>query len=342
MSVEHKVALTFEGADRIDIVCREDEDVITAALRQGHLLLSDCREGSCSTCRGFLVDGEYDQLLPHSPHALTDAEEEDGLILACRLRPSSELEIDFDYPVDRVGRYEDGTRSGQIVEAEQLCDTVARIIVRTNAAQDPFAWNPGQYLQITLPAVGATRAYSMANAPNGGRELEFLIRLLPGGRFSGHLAAGLAKGEPVRLRGPYGSFTFRGDPKPVFVAGGTGLAPVLAVLRSLVATAPTTEATLVFGVTNEADLFCGDELAELGRDLANLDVVTTVERPTGGWSGASGRVTDHLNPIDPTRSYYLCGPPGMVTAVEEQLSGHDVSRDRIHIERFLDTGDEQP
>ena len=90
MSAEHKVALTFEGADRIDIACREDEDIITAALRQGHLLLSDCREGSCSTCRGFLVDGDYDQLLPHSPHALTDAEEEDGLILACRLRPSRE------------------------------------------------------------------------------------------------------------------------------------------------------------------------------------------------------------------------------------------------------------
>ena len=84
---EHKVALTFEGADRIDIACRVDEDIITAALRQGYLLLSDCREGSCSTCRGFLVDGDYDQLLSHSPHALTDAEEEEGLILACRLRP---------------------------------------------------------------------------------------------------------------------------------------------------------------------------------------------------------------------------------------------------------------
>lgn len=342
MSVEHKVALTFEGADRIDIACREDEDVITAALRQGHLLLSDCREGSCSTCRGFLVDGDYDQLLPHSPHALTDAEEEEGLILACRLRPSSDLEIDFDYPVDRVGRYEDGTRNGQIVEAEHLSDTVSRIIVRTNAAQDPFAWDPGQYLQITLPAVGATRVYSMANAPNGSRELEFLIRLLPEGQFSGHLAAGLAKGEPVRLRGPYGSFTFRGDPNPIFIAGGTGLAPVLAVLRSLVGTAPTTEARVLFGVTNEADLFCGDELAALSRDLPHLDVVTTVEKPTASWSGAAGRVTDHLDPIDPTRSYYLCGPPGMVSAAEELLSGHGVPRDRIHIERFLETGDEQP
>jgi|EndMetStandDraft_7_1072992.scaffolds.fasta_scaffold59234_2 ferredoxin-NADP reductase/ferredoxin len=338
---EHKVALTFEGADRIDIGCRDDEDIITAALRQGYLLLTDCREGSCATCRGFLADGDYDELLPHSPHALTDSEEEEGLILACRLRPASDLVIDFDYPVDRVGRYEEGTRTGQIVATERLSDTVARIMVRTNATQDPLAWDPGQYVQVTMPAVAATRAYSMANAPDGSRELEFLVRLLPGGRFSGHLAAGLATGEPVRLRGPFGSFIFRGEPKPVFVAGGTGLAPVLAILRWFVSTAPTTEARLVFGVTNEADLFCVDEVSALSQALPNLDVVTTVERPTADWSGAVGQVTDHLDPIDPT-TYYLCGPPGMIGACERVLAGHGVPRDRIHAERFLEAGDQQP
>jgi methane monooxygenase component C len=339
---EFKVALTFEGADRIDIACREDEDVITAALRQGHLLLSDCREGSCSTCRGFLVDGDYDQLLPHSPHALTDAEEEDGLILACRLRPSSDLEIDFDYPSDRVGRYEDGTRTGQIVATDRLSNTVARIVIRTNAAQDPLTWDPGQYVQVTVPAIGATRAYSMANAADGSRDLELLIRLLPDGKFSGHVAAGLSTGEPVRVRGPFGQFTFRGDANPVFVAGGTGLAPVLAILRSFASAAPTTEARLVFGVGSETDLFGVDELADLSRALPNLDIVTTVEQPSAGWAGAVGQVTDHIGLIDATRPYYLCGPPGMVSAAEELLAGAGVSRDRIHVERFLETGDEQP
>jgi methane monooxygenase component C len=342
VSAEHKVALTFEGADRIDIACRDDEDIITAALRQGHLLLSDCREGSCSTCRGFLVDGDYDQLLPHSPHALTDAEEEEGLILACRLRPSSDLEIDFDYPADRVGRYEDGTRNGQIIDAEELSGTVARVVIRTNVAQDPFGWEPGQYLQITLPAVGATRAYSMANAPDGSRELEFLIRLLPQGRFSGHIARGLAKGEPVRLRGPYGQFGFRGGSKPVFVAGGTGLAPILAILRALADTDPAVEAKVVFGVADASDLFCTEDLSSLRRDLPNLELVTTVERPGAGWSGAVGRATDHLGPIDPGRSYYLCGPPPMVSAAEVLLLGNGVARERIHVERFLEAGDEQP
>lgn len=340
MTDEHKVALTFEGAGRIDIACRADEDIITAALRQGHLLLSDCREGSCSTCRGFLVDGDYDQLLPHSPHALTDAEEEEGLILACRLRPSSDLEIDFDYPADRVGRYEDGTRNGQIVEAQKLSDSVARVVVRTNAAQDPFSWDPGQYLQITLPAVGVTRAYSIANHGNGSRELEFLIRLLPDGQFSGHIARGLAEGEPVRLRGPHGQFIFHDEPKPVFVAGGTGLAPILAILRALADSKPGVEAKLVFGVGSESDLFHTDKLVALRRRLPNLDLVIAVERPGTEWTGAVGLATDHIGPVDATSSYYLCGPSAMVSAAEDLLNANGVVREHIHTERFLGTGDE--
>jgi len=207
---------------------------------------------------------------------------------------------------------------------------------------DPFAWDPGQYLQLAIPAVGATRAYSMANAPDGSRDLEFLIRLLPGGKISGHLAAGLAEGEPVRLRGPFGQFTFRDDARPVFVAGGTGLAPILAILRSLVLTAPAIDARLVFGTAQESDLFGVDELAALRRALPNLKIVTTVERPTADWPHEVGRVTEHLGPIDATRSYYLCGPPGMIAAAEELMWANGVPRDHVHVERFLETGDEQP
>jgi methane monooxygenase component C len=94
-------------------------------------------------------------------------------------------------------------------------------------------------------------------------------------------------------------------------------------------------------VATEEDLFCLDVLSALTEAMPNLDVVTTVERPTAGWTGAMGQVTDHLDPIDPMRSYYLCGPPGMVGAADELLRRHDVPRDLIHVERFLETGDEQ-
>jgi methane monooxygenase component C len=151
----------------------------------------------------------------------------------------------------------------------------------------------------------------------------------------------LAKGEPVRVRGPHGQFIFRYDPKPVFIAGGTGVAPILAILRSLAQTAPDTEARVVLGVGAEADLFGVDELSALSRALPNLDVVITVEHPTSSWSGAVGRATDHLGAPGAAKSYYLCGPSGMVSAAEELLAAGGVPRDRIHIERFLETGGEQ-
>jgi methane monooxygenase component C len=110
----------------------------------------------------------------------------------------------------------------------------------------------------------------------------------------------------------------------------------------LVSAAPTIEARLVFGVTTEADLFCVDEVSALSQALPNLDIVTTVERPTAGWSGAVGQVTDHLDPIGPTTTYYVCGPPGMIGACEEVLVGRGVPRDRIQAERFLETGDQRP
>src|SRR5205823_6541831 len=109
--VTHKVQVTFEGQTGFTIECRADEDVVTAALRQG-----------------------------------------------------------------------------QIVALDRLCDTVVRVVVRTLAAQDPIEYEPGQYVRLKLPGIGVSRDYSMANLPSRERQLEFLIRVLPGGAFSGYLA----------------------------------------------------------------------------------------------------------------------------------------------------------
>ena len=78
----HKVECTFEGEPGFTVECRDDEDVVTAALRQGYILLTECREGACSTCKGFLVEGDYDELLDHSIHDLSPSEEEEGYVLS--------------------------------------------------------------------------------------------------------------------------------------------------------------------------------------------------------------------------------------------------------------------
>jgi NAD(P)H-flavin reductase/ferredoxin len=339
----HKVECTFEGEAGFTIECREDEDVVTAALRQGYILLTECREGACSTCKAYLVEGDYDDLLTHSIHALSPAEEEEGYILSCRLQPRSDLVLDYDYPADRIERFTEGVWSGQITELERRSDTVVRVVVRTLAAQDAVTFDPGQYVRLTLPAAAVARDYSMANAAPDGRELEFLIRVLPDGAFSGYIAERAKVGEMVTVEGPFGKFCLRPSTglTPVFVAGGTGLAPIMSMLRSLAARGSTEPASLVFGNTNAGDLFFGRELDELAKALPGLSVHRCLVNPGPDWSGDVGLVTDALAAhveSPKAHSWYLCGPPPMIAATKELLAGWGVPRTQIYEETFIPSG----
>jgi methane monooxygenase component C len=339
----HKVECTFEGESGFTIECREDEDVVTAALRQGYILLTECREGACSTCKAYLVEGDYDELLTHSIHALSPAEEEEGFILSCRLQPRSDLVIEYDYPADRIERFAEGVWSGQVVELERRSDTVMRVVVRTLAAQEAVTFDPGQYVRLTLPAAGTSRDYSMANLASDGRELEFLIRVMPGGAFSGYIADRAKVGEMVTVEGPFGKFCLRPTPDltPVFVAGGTGLAPIMSMLRSLAAEGSTEPTTLVFGNTNAGDLFFGRELEELAKALPGLLVHRCLVNPGPDWPGDVGLVTDAIAAHVETpqaHSWYLCGPPPMIAATKDLLAGWGVPRTQIFEETFIPSG----
>lgn len=343
----HKVECTFEGESGFTVECREDEDVVTAALRQGYILLTECREGACSICKGFLVEGEYDDLLPHSIHALSPSEEEEGYVLSCRLQPRSNMVIDYDYGLDRVERFAEGTWTGQIVALDRLSDTVMRVVVRTLAAQEPVGFDPGQYVRLTLNALGVARDYSMANLASDGRELEFLLRVIPDGAFSGFIADGAQVGEMVTVEGPFGKFCLRDTPDgdggltPVFVAGGTGLAPILSMLRSLAVEQPDAIADLVFGNTNPGDVFFGRELDELAKALPGLRVHRCLANPGPDWPGEVGLVTDALAAhieTPPAHRYYLCGPPPMIAATRDLLAAHGVPRTQIFEETFIPSG----
>lgn len=343
--MEHKIRLTFEGRDPLEIACREDEDVVAAGLRQGVLLVSDCREGVCGACRGFLEEGRYDSLLDHSPHALSDRDEEDGWTLACRLQPRSDLHLDFDYPADRVGRLDAGRRSGRIVALDRLSSSVVRLVVRTLGAQEPLRWKAGQHVRLHLPDAGITRAYSVANVADQGWDLEFYVRLVAGGAFSTALEHMPGAGAPVVVEGPFGAFTLRPErPSSVFVAGGTGLAPVLAMLRQLAVDDPQHAATLIFGVGSEEGLFAQAEIAALSAACSRLKTCITVAAPSPSWAGPRGTAADALTshlaessrPAD--SQYYVSGPVPMVEAACAVMAQFGVPSGAIHRENFVPSG----
>jgi methane monooxygenase component C len=343
---EHRVRLTFEGAAPIEIGCFDREDIISAALRQNLLLLSDCRAGTCGTCRAFVEQGEPEELLEHSPHALGEREREQGWVLGCRLQPRGDVHLDFDYPAERVARFEPDVRRAQVVALEQHGTGLLRLVLRTLAAQDPLDWQPGQYVRLALG--GAERAYSMANLSGPERELEFFIQRLPGGRFSSALAALPGPGALLSLRGPFGAFTLRDAPgAQLFVAGGTGLAPVLALLRALARRSQRPPALLIFGARSEQGLFASRELGELEASYPELQVRVAVEAPSATWSGARGDVIQALESWQAPQlanlgAAYLCGPAGMLERASASLARRGLAARSIHRETFDNSEREQP
>lgn len=338
--MSYNVKLFFDDDHEAEISCEADEDIITAALRQGLILMSECREGVCATCKCFLADGEYGALMPHSVYALTPSDEEEGFVLACRLRPTSDLELEFDYPFSMVQQYVETERRGRLKEVEMVSETVARLVVQTMGAQDVLRYLPGQFVRLTLEN-GVSRDFSMANVCDDSRQLEFYIRVYPDGKFSSYMSRDAVVGEAINVHGPLGAFILRdNDHTPVFIAGGTGLAPVLAMLREMAASQPERHAVVIFGNTNVGDVFGVQELAELGKRLPNLKVIYSVINADESWTGEVGTATAaaerFMSSTDRSQfEYYYCGPPKMIEATTEMLEAAGVARELRHHEDFV-------
>lgn len=233
-----------------------------------------------------------------------------------------------------------------LVERIDLTDAIAIFRVRADDGPRPFV--PGQYLSLGLEVGGSLvqRPYSTASAP-GSVVLEFLVRRVEGGTFTPALWA-TGAGARVWLGRAKGTFTFgAADPRqPVFVATGTGLAPFVAMLRSMPDRRPGPPPVVVHGVAHVPELAYRRELSALA-EAGRISYLPTVSRPVdaanAGWAGAVGRVADALAPavadggIDPSAFVtYLCGNPGMIAAATDVLTGLGVPPEAIVTERYWD------
>ena len=176
----------------LEIEVDEEETVLNAAFRQGLMLMHGCKEGQCSACKSFLLDGDVD-LDRYSTFALPDFEEAEGWILLCRAHPYSDLEVElinYDEEILQSGT-PIRTVTTRVEAVEELTSDIRRLHLSVQD-DEPFSFKPGQYVDIHVPGhEDEHRSFSMANTNPG--ELEFMIKLYPGGRFSGLLADGAIK-----------------------------------------------------------------------------------------------------------------------------------------------------
>ncbi len=333
-----RVSFVFADGEEVSCNASTDETILAAAQAAGIPLASDCHVGDCQTCRAHLKSGkiEIDEI---AFITLDDEEIEGGAILTCISMAKEDLKIELSYLRGHIlpeKRY-----LMKIRDVVQLSATTARL-----RGQLPngsvFRFFPGQYANIKIPGSGVLRSYSMANDPAEPNSLEFHIRMLPDGQMSNFIGKPDLAGTSLELLGPKGVFYLREGNSPiVMIAGGTGLAPMVSMLRSIVQGRQIERSiVLCFGVNRPGDLYYVEELEELKGSLPNLEVRLSMTEADGAWSGHKGLVTELVGPNDigePTQ-IYLCGPPLMIAAARKRVAACGGRRNSVYAEEFLATG----
>ena len=220
---------------------------------------------------------------------------------------------------------------------EQLTPTIYGVTVETPWPIDYYA---GQNFEWVLPGITPNRTYSAANRP-GSDVIEFHVRVYPRGKV-GEFVSRMSPGHPFAVVGPFGHFGFSPHTwRPsVCVAGGTGLAPVLAALDQAFANRDRRPVTLIYGARTQEELYCRDQLQRWTQAAPSFTFVPVLshEPADSAWRGRRGLVTDvlgdHLHDVFGLEAY-VCGPPPMIDATARLLEQAGVPTEDIRTDRFV-------
>lgn len=329
----YRVALTFEDGVTRFVTAQQDQTVAEASYRARINIPVDCLDGACGTCKAFCESGDYD---PGSyiEDALSEAEAAEGFCLPCQMKPRSDLVVRIP-ATSAVARTVAGTFAATVVDIHRYSDNVIGFTIEVDD-RESLSYLPGQYVNIEVPGTDQRRSYSFSSAPDEGR-LGFLVKITPGGAMSTWLAERAAVGDRLTLHGPNGSFFLREGTTPLLLlAGGTGLAPILAMLRTAAKAGSTRPMHLIYGVNTDAEAVELDTLAVLAEQLPNFSWDYTVADPAAK-ARKKGYVTAHMDPknlYDGNVSVYLCGPPPMVEAVRAHFRSTGLEPEGFFYEKF--------
>jgi CDP-4-dehydro-6-deoxyglucose reductase, E3 len=321
-----------------------DQSLLDAALSASLNLPHSCKGGNCGSCRARLLQGEI--YYPNGPPlGLSDAEVADGFMLLCQARARSDLSIET-YEITTPDQILIKRLPARIERAVPLSHDVMGLSLRLPIAE-AFRFEAGQSIDIILPG-GRRRSFSIASPPHDARLLELHVRRVVGGEFSAPLFDADTQSALLTIEGPLGQFVYRPGIAPMLlVGGGTGLAPLLSILRHVVENGIERDMTVYWGVRSERDLYARAALEDLaGRAAAGcpahgrparLRYVPVLSEPSPEWRGSRGWVHKAvLQDIDDLEKYdvYAAGPPAMIAAVRREFMQRGVAANRLFFDSF--------
>ncbi|WP_018151381.1 NADH:ubiquinone reductase (Na(+)-transporting) subunit F [Leeia oryzae] len=339
--------LTIEPLGRT-IEVEDGQTILDASLRAGIYLPHACGQGYCATCKISITDGEVDHANA-SNFALMDYEREEGKTLACcaRLEADTVIEVDIDIDEDArnlpVKDYQ-----GTVSRIENLTPTIKGIWIKLDDGE-VLDFQAGQYINLPLPNDIGIRAFSLANPPSTGNEIELNIRIVPGGAGTTWIHKELKVGDTLHFTGPYGRFFVHksANVPSLFMAGGSGLSSPRSMILDLLDEGSTQPITLVYGARNQTELYYHQEFLALAEKHPQFTYVPALsdEPADSNWTGFRGYVHDaakaHFDNDFRGQKAYLCGPPIMIeSCITTLMQGRLFERD-IYTEKFFSAADAQ-
>lgn len=325
---------------------------ITAPIKQGQSILEAatsakikfpnmCNVGECGTCKCQVLEGDI-KLKRDITKVIPIEEINKGYILACQSIPQSNVTVQL--PETSNEPQTNNIIPGIIENIRNLTHDIQAIDIKLEREINFIA---GQYAQLTVPSVvslaDSPRNYSFAHCQSeNNSKITFYIRHVPGGLFTDWLFDKNRVGQAVNVQGPYGDFHYRKSKRPlIFIAGGSGFAPIKAILEQMQKSGAFRPVTLLFGAREKQDLYCLDEIKELAsswKEAFSFHPILSELKPKSNSSELRGFITDHIDDLvkNLTESdTYLCGPPAMIDSVMSHLEPR-IPTSRIYFDKFLD------
>jgi len=331
--VSHQVTIQPSGHQ---FTVKPGETLLSAALNAGFSLPYGCRNGACGACKGKVLAGSVDYGV-FQEGALTHEDKLKGLALFCCAKAESDLTIE----VKEVGAAKDipiKTLPCRIEKMEKLAEDVMALWLKL-PSNERLQFLPGQYIDFLLKD-GKRRSFSLANAPEEDALLELHIRHVPGGQFTEHVFGAMKVKDIMRISGPYGSFFLRDSDKPaIFVAGGTGFAPIKSLLAHAFHHEVDRQFVLYWGAKNLAGLYQPGVPGDWQRAHGNFSFIPVLSEPglAETWSGRTGFVHEAvLADFADLSGYevYACGAPVMVAAAKREFSARGLPDDAFFSDSF--------
>jgi Na+-transporting NADH:ubiquinone oxidoreductase subunit F len=323
-----------------ELVVQGGNPLLFSLMEEGIFIPSACGgKGTCAYCKVKVLEGGGPILPTETPY-LTEEEQAENVRLSCQVKVRNDLVIEIPEELFLIKEFK-----VKVSRIQALAPYIKSVTLEILSPEEGISFKPGQYIQLEVPKYKLSkepeyRAFSMSSSNKETHSVELYVGLVEKGVVSTYVHEYLKKGDELIMRGPFGDFYYRDSERDILmIATGTGLAPLMSIIRHIRAEKIQREITLFFGTRSVEDLYCVEELREMEKQLPSFTFIPILSREAedSPWEGKRGRVTNLIEDLIPEGSDYdvfICGNPDMVDSCTDWLVKKGIPEDHIYFDKF--------